>query len=260
MNGFNKKARLQWIAISELEVHWPEAQRKLSELKAKGIAKAFDADLFGTITVSPLPGGKYHVSDGWTRTTAARMIFGENEKVPCNVVPAETEQRAAEIFHDINGNRTRPSALEMFRSAVTANRPEETVANTICTEVGLRVDGHSADGSIRACKALVLILRHHGPEILREALLTIQAFWGKDHWAYDGNIMQGVALFLAVNGDTPIDKAKLAKKVVKRFTPGHLLGSARANAEAFGRSMPRTISALMQECHNPSHLQARKEA
>jgi hypothetical protein len=254
-----KKHFLQWIPISDLVVHWPEAQRLLSEKKAKDIAEIFDPDMFGTVTVSPLADGKYHVDDGWTRVSAARQRYGDKEKVPCTVVPADTERRAAEIFHQMNGRRSRPTSLEMFKTAVTAKFKDELGVTEICSRLGLKVSNSGAPGAIRACTALLSVYRQHGGDVLFETLNLIHATWGLDSTAYDAQIIRGMASFLVKSNET-IDGVKFSKKLARKFTPGKLLASAKATREAFGDSMSLAVCALIHDAYDARGAAAARAA
>ena len=128
----SKEHTMKWLRVGDLTVAWPEAQRDLAEYKAKQIAAAFNPDLFGTVTVSPLPDGKYHVDDGWTRASAVRMKFGDNERIPCVVVTAGTAAESARVFYGMNGGRSKPTALDMFKVGVTAGYEAECAVSGRC--------------------------------------------------------------------------------------------------------------------------------
>lgn len=238
-----------WVRVGDLTVAWPDAQRDLAEYKAKAIAEAFDPSLFGTLTVSPLPGGKYHVDDGWTRTSAVRMIFGDNERVPCVVVPAGTAAAAARIFYEMNGNRSKPSAMERFKVGVTGEYPDECAVNEIVECQGLKVELQHTDGCISAVAALLSIYRGYGEDGLRNVLVFIKDTWGQDCDGFNAHLMKGAALFLVQPEVVKTDR--LAKKLARKFTPGRLLGAAKASREAFGGSMPRAVAAIIQEVYVP---------
>jgi hypothetical protein len=247
---FNRKDHtLTWLRVGDLTVAWPEAQRGLAESKAKQIAEAFDPQLFGTLTVSPLSDGKYHVDDGWTRASAVRLIFGDNERVPCVVVQASTAAVAARIFYEMNGNRSKPSAMERFMVGVTGEYLAECTVNETVESEGLKIEMANKDGSIRAVSALLSIYKQYGEDHLRDVLVFIKDTWGLDSSGFDANLLRGAALFLAQPDVAKTDR--LAKKIARKFTPGRLLGAAKASREAFGGSMPRAVCAIVQEVYVP---------
>jgi hypothetical protein len=251
--SFSRKDHtLTWIAVGDLTVAWPEAQRALSERKAKNIAESFSPDLFGTLTVSPVANGKYHVDDGWTRASAVRMLYGDNERVPCVIVPAGTAAAAARVFYEMNGQRSKPTAMERFITGVTGNYNDECAVKEIVDCQGLSVELAQRDGAISAVGSLLSIYRQYGEDGLRDVLMFIKDTWGKDSAGFNGYLLRGVALFLAQPEVTKTDK--LAKKVSRKFTPGRLLGAAKASREAFGGSMPRAVAAIIQEAYAPGKI------
>jgi len=253
-----KDHSMRWIKVGDLTVTWSEAQRALSEREAAKIAKAFDPDLFGTLTVSETAEGKYHVDDGWTRASAVRSMWGDDAMVPCVVVAASNAVRAAQIFTGMNGGRSKPTAIEMFVAQVTAQSPDECAVNCVLKELGLSVENSSRDGVVRAASALVSIYRQYGSEHLHEVLLLIISTWGRDASAFDAPLMRGLALFLAQAEDVRMDR--LARKLARQFTPGRLVGAGKAMREAFGGSMPRAVAALVQEAYAKGGRTTSKEA
>lgn len=244
-----KDHTMTWLRAGDLTVAYSDAQRELADSKAKQIAESFDPDLFGTVTVSPLSGGKYHVDDGWTRVSAVRMQFGDNERVPCVVVAAHSASECAQIFYGMNGGRAKPTAMDMFKVGVTAGRVAECAVSAVVECAGLRVHMAQADGCIRAVHALLTIYKQFGEDGLQDVLAFIKDIWGLDNAGFDAPLMRGVALFLAQPDLVKPDR--VAKKIARKFTPGRLLGAAKASREAFGGSMSRAVSAIIQEVYAP---------
>jgi hypothetical protein len=249
-DSFTKKDHtLRWIRVGDLVIHWPEAQRELSERNAKKIADEFDPDMFGTLTVSTLPNGKFHVSDGWTRRSAVQMLFGDNEQVPCVIVPAANAKEAAQIFVTMNGNRTKPSAFVMFKKNVTAGAPAECAIEKVVTGMGLRIATGGNDGTIQAVNALMFIHKQQGDAGLLDTLVVIRSTWGEESAAFDAHLMRGFALFLSQDPASPVDRARLVRRVARKWTPGRICGAGKATREAFGGSQSRAIAALLQETY-----------
>lgn len=246
----SKEHTMKWLRVGDLTVAWPEAQRDLAEYKAKQIAAAFNPDLFGTVTVSALSDGKYHVDDGWTRASAVRMKFGDNERIPCVVVTAGTAAESARVFYGMNGGRSKPTALDMFKVGVTAGYEAECAVSDVVECAGLKVQNAQADGCIRAVYALLSIYKQYGSDMLGDVLVFIKDTWGMDSAGFDAPLMRGVALFLAQ--PELIKPDRVAKKLARKFTPGRLLGAAKASREAFGGSMPRAVCAIIQEVYAPN--------
>lgn len=258
-NQFNRRDHQQvWLRVGDLTVAWPEAQRELAEYKAKQIAAAFDPDIFGTLTVSRLPDGKYHVHDGWTRASAVRIMWGDNATVPVVVIPADSAVRAAQVFDGINGDqRTKPSAMQRFQVRVTGQFPAECAVSSVVECLGLKVSMSQHDGAIRAVGSLLTIYRQFGEDGLRDVLVFLKDAWGLDSAAFDGHLLRGASLWLAQPGLIKTDR--VAKKLAKKFTPGRLLSSAKAARETFGGSLPRSVAAIIQETYAPGTLMAAQQ-
>jgi hypothetical protein len=71
--------------------------------------------------------------------------------------------------------------------------------------------------------------------------------------------MRGFALFLA-QSEIEIDPVRLSKRVIRKFTPGKLLGSAKATKEAFGGNLTRAIAALVKEAYGTPRAPAAPKA
>src|SRR5262245_48807406 len=131
------KYKIEWLPIRDLSVIWVQAQRPYDAKHAEDIKANFDPDMFGTLAVT-LPNGKgiYHIIDGQHRKGAVEMMWGLDEKVPCQVFQAKDPKRAAELFDQINGRRKKPSPLQIFNVRVTAGHANEVAVDKIVRKLG----------------------------------------------------------------------------------------------------------------------------
>lgn len=235
MNNFAEGAHsTQWIAIKHLSVVWSSAQREFNERHADKIAQSFDPDLFDTLVVTlPNGNGIYHVVDGQHRWAAIRSLFGEDEKVPCRIVDAKDPARAAIIFDKINTGRRLPSGIEKFRVRVTAGYEAESQIHKVVTWLGCRIEASDGANSIRATAALMNIYNSFGLEVLKEALMTIRGTWKDDKGALEGPIIEGYGSLIGEHRGH-LDWARLREKTASSYTPGRLLGAAKADKETLG--------------------------
>lgn len=240
--AFNRSEHAtKWIPVKDISVVWAAAQRGLNEREAKRIADEFDPDAFGVISVSlPNGAGHYHCIDGQTRVTAVKMLWGEKESVPCNVIQAEEPAIAAEIFLKMNAGRNRPGALDLFKVGVAAGRKTEVAVDKLIGGLGYRIGMDYQDGTISAVSALKLVYTRYGAEVLKDTLLVIQGTWGRDRDSTTGAIIQGYARLLNEHGSS-VDRQKLVNKIAKKMTPGNLLARARAAREMFGGSLSENV-------------------
>lgn len=237
--------KLDWVKVGELAIIWPAAQREYSESKAKEIADAFDPDCFGTLTICKPPGSKvYHTIDGWTRANAVKMMFGDNERVPIAFVDAKTEAEAAAIFVRMNAGRSKPTPIQLFNAQVAAKSVVHVAIMDILNRFGFKVNQSNSTGTMRCAGALIYAYTQHGGKNLQETLLIIQKIWGKDRGAFDAHIVRGMSDFLHAND---VDMEKVIPKLTRKYTPGRLVGAAKATKEAFGGSVGGAVAKLLRD-------------
>lgn len=251
MNAISKTAHgTQWVPVKNLSVVWRQAQRDLDERWVKQLSESFDPDLFGTLTVTlPNGNGIYHVIDGHHRTCAIRALFGEDEKVPCNVFEIDDPARAAQMFDKINSNRKHVTAVQTFKVRVTAGSETEVAVDRIVRSCGLRIAPASVDGGIRAVNACVSLYKRFGGEAFRLALKLICDTFGKDSDATDANIIRAYTLLYAQHTGH-FDRARMVERVAKQYTPGRLLAAGRAGKEMFSGKTPECIAAILVKTYN----------
>lgn len=240
----------QWIAVKDLSVVWSNAQRPCDDKWAQKIADNFDADLFGVVSVSmPNGSGVYHVIDGQHRVAAMKLLFGENEKVPCNVFDAAEPARAAHIFNQINTSRRRPGRIDIFRVRVTAGEEVEVAVDKIIRSLGYKVGYNKIDGNISAVEALTYVYKIHGSDVLRYSLNLIKSTWGLSADAMIAPIIRGYAAFIAEHGKDA-KWERMVDRVSKKFSPGHLLGAARSLREGLQCSTDEAVKQVLFNAYN----------
>jgi len=245
-----QRRRIQWIPVGKISVVWAQAQQPFDEKHAKDIASAFDPDMFDPIKVTKANGsGQHHAIDGQHRRAAVEMLFGPQEKVPCEVLDADDPVRAAELFGKINTMRKRPQPLSIFKVQVTAGDETAVAVSKIAQGLGYRIENSHQDRNIMAVAALVSIYRRHGPEILENTLKLIQATWGVDPNAVVGPILRGYAEFLVEHGQTA-NWQRVKEVILKRYTPGRFVAAAKTAREMTGGNMAEAIKKLIVSNYN----------
>lgn len=249
MKNFTKSNyTTKWIPVGQISVVYPAAQRVLKEKRARDIANNLDPDAFGTIEVCEVDGSdKYHAIDGQARVRAIQMLWGDNEKVPCNVIAAD-EKRAAHIFTLINGPRVKPGAVESFLVAVTAGHGTEVEIDKMLRSMGHKIAMDMHPGTIRAVGSVLDIWKRWGPEIFRRTLEVLQATWGKEVDAYDGVLLKGFARFLFLFPEGNLQR--LHEKVAKLHTPRKLIGVAKASRDIHRGSVDFNVTRALVAIYN----------
>lgn len=252
MTTFPKKEYpVRWIPVKQISTIWRESQRALSERRVKQIMADFDADAVGVITLT-LPAedsGIHHCIDGQHRVEAIRRMWGEKENVPALVLGAMDPAEAANIWLLMNTGRTKPSTMDVFRVSVTAGREAETMVSQILTKLGYHIGSGGDDGYISAVASCLTVFKKHGPEVLEDALRTIQLAWDKARDSVHGNVIQGMADLVAAHNGA-LDRKRLAEKLSKKYTPARFLGAARQARDVVGGSMADGVRVVLVNAYN----------
>lgn len=240
----------QWIPVKSLSVIWVQSQRKLDPKWVQQLADEFDADLFGIISVTqPNDEGIHHVIDGQHRVDLILRNYGEEEKVPCHVFDAADPARAAQLFNKINTSRRKPQNIDIFRVRVTAGDEVEVAVNKIVRSLGYKIDWAKRDGNIAAVEALTSVYRKHGGDVLRYALNLIKATWGLNADATVAPIIRGYGAFVAEFG-ADAKWERMVDRVAKKFSPGHMLGTARSLREGLQCSTDEAVKRVLINAYN----------
>ena len=251
----NKIGRAQhttkWLLVSELGVKWEDAQRTYDPKWAQAIATDLDPDMFGVLSVCPVNGGdfRYHLIDGRHRRNAVEILWGTDQKVPCNVFEADTAERAAQIFNTLNTSRKNPKSLDIFKTRVTGKVEPELSVSKIIKESGWHWGSGVMDATLHATGACIHTYKHYGDDTLRRTLHTITTIFGKPYEAMNAQLVRGFALFLARYGEH-IDWNHFTKRIQKDYTPNRLRGRAKALNEGYRDGLPANVCRALFMSYN----------
>lgn len=241
--------KLEWIAVRNLAVVWPEAQRPYQEWWAKQIAEAFDPAVFEPVKVTlPNGNGIYHICEGQHRTRAVEMLWGPDEQVPCLVAPETDPARAADLFLKTNTGRNYVSKVHRFKVAVTAGYNVEVAIDRIVHHNGYRVEASHAQDCISAVEALKFAYTK-GAKTLDRTLRVLRDTWSGDASAVTSPLIRGYAAFICeFSGE--LDFNRLRTCMAKRFTPGKLLIDAKGVRDALHIPTASAVVHLLLETYN----------
>jgi hypothetical protein len=263
---FDQKSKafkeIAWIPVKNISVVWVQAQRPLNEKHAQTIADNFDPEMFGTLAVTKPNGrGIYHAIDGHHRKVAVERIWGEEEKVPCQVFEAEDPARAAELFDHINSGRKNPIPIELFKVRVTAGREVEVAVNKIVNKCGYTIGTkHGRQANAISCvAALKAVYESYDAEVLENTLNLIKATWGiEDEGATEAQMVRGVGEFLSEYRD--INWQRLREAIAHKFpAPSRLQAAAKMGKEMHGGKISTEIKKLMVTAYNSGLRSAAKK-
>lgn len=242
-HGFHET---EWIPVKNLSIVWAEAQRPLNKGHARRITDNFDPDMFGTIAVTK-PNGKgiYHVIDGQHRIVAVTEMYGQEEKVPCQVFDAVDPARAAQIFDEVNSGRRALQPVELFKVRVTAGKELQVEVNKIVNKCGYFV-GHRNANSLQCVGALEGVYQSYGPLVLEAVLRIYRKMWGEEN--VNSVIVRGIGMLLSEFRH--IDFERLATAISGKYTPARLLAAAKTAKEMAGGTAPALIRDILVARYN----------
>ena len=174
---------------------------------------------------------------------------GARAQLAARVVSAKDPARAAVIFDKINTGRRLPSGIEKFRVRVTAGAETEVAINKVVSMLGYRIDASPDANCIRATAALINVHNVFGLEVLRETLSTIRTTWRDDKGATEGPIIEGFGSLIGEHRGH-LDWKRLREKTALNYTPGRLLGQAKADKETLGGRLADGIRRVLIRNYN----------
>lgn len=217
----------------------PRVQRELIQRHASTIAKGYDPALFGLGHVSLRGDGQHYVIDGQHRCRGAIESGHGHVPVRFRVHRGLSIQEEAALFKRLNANRIPVNALALFKVRVTAEEPDAVAIVAILKNFGLSVPSglHKADGYVCAVRTVEDIYHNRiaghkrakkpDQRLLWNTLHVLSDAWGKQHEAYDSNILRSVAAFLLRHEKDNIDLDRLANVLSRKGTPISLIGQIR---------------------------------
>ena len=178
----NNDPDLRMIRVNDIGVDY-SYQRPTSPGHVARIAKKFDPEIFGTITVSQRPDRRYYVIDGQHRLQAMIAMGRATDQVPCVVVQGLSVEQEAHIFGQLASTRKPLTPQERFRAALLAGDRVAVRIHADVTDMGLQLcfDRQGIDhGNIPGVAALEWVDDQYRAGVLREVLRLFVDTWGTD--------------------------------------------------------------------------------
>lgn len=224
----------------------PRLQRTYMPKKAADIARDFDADALGVITLSEHADGERIGLDGQHRVRAGELVDfdGYVAKVYRNL----TEEQEARLFRQLN-NTSKVGTLELYRIALIEKRPEELRLQKIAEHHGL-VTVAGRENSFTAVKTALRILeRKDGEEHLNWAFRVATKAWGISPESVHGLIIEGLAMVKARY--KTLETESFIKKLAARpgRAPG-VLGDARTLQRSLGGAVKVNVADVLVSTYN----------
>lgn len=229
-----------------------KVQRAQIDSWVRKLAKGFDPEGIGVITVSRRGDGHLVLIDGQHRILAMRELGIANMKVPCKIYSGLKESEEARLFRLLNNTR-RISAYDLFDKGVVSGDTECVAIAEIVESHGLKIAGDAADGKVCCVSALQSIHMRNGkvrPGLLSKTIAVAIRAWGRVAGAVSSPILQGIALILLRNGED-LDMDALVVRLSKYSGgPTALYGRAKALKEIQKGSLVELVAAVITQVYN----------
>lgn len=241
---------VKWLRVRDLDVKWVQAQRPVKQSRVTEIANNIDPNGLGVICVAEIPnrsGTTYHIIDGQHRVAAVRSLWGEEERVPCEVIQdADSPEEAAEIWLLRNTGQAKPASYDRFNVAVTARRELECDVDSVIKACGYEVGWNK----LMAVESCIAVYNSVGATGLTWVLTTLRDTWGRDdREAVSAGLLRGYAALWKKHG-LKIDTDRLIKNVASRYTPNRLIGAARTSRDTFHGNLADNVVRVLETTYN----------
>lgn len=242
-----RNLRVEHIPIKDLHVD-ETTQRNMVKARVRYLAKNWDPDKIGTLTVSRREDGRSYIVDGQHRWLAAIEVGLHEYKVRCEVYQNASIADEASQFLALNDVRA-VSAIDKFRVGITAGDADVLGVVDIINDLGLRVAYNSSDGHVRCVDRLLAIYRRD-PALLRDVLETTLAAWGQQSASLEAVLLSGLSQVLATyNGN--LDRRILVAKLKKYAGgPGALVGNAKGLSKIRPITAQRAVAEIVRDTYN----------
>ncbi|WAX58538.1 Lsr2 family protein [Jatrophihabitans cynanchi] len=228
----------------------PTYQRDLDEPRVAKMSGEYDHTLLGVLEVSERDDGRFAILDGQHRWATVARINGEHAHVVCNVHAGLSIEDEACLFHEIDTSRRNHTWWDRWRARRGMADSTVLAIDEVLHRHQLQVNPAPADGNIRATKALETIVDDLGGlQMLDNVLIVLTSAFGRSVDAFDGGIMQGVALVLGHYDADELHGERLVAQL-SAIAPRQLRARAVALREAHRGTVPRLSAAVIVERYN----------
>lgn len=180
-----------------------------TEDRAKKYGKHFDERKAGIVLLSLRWDGQYACVDGWTRTRAAR--YAGKSTILSHVYRDLTQEEEAEVYLACNRDSKSPSALDTFKAELCQGDKAALEIKKTVEVYGLRIGTNSdSPDTINAITALKRVHKM-GDDSLLQTLGTIIRLWDYDQHAFQGRMIEGLAIYMRRYSLTELRVKKLQK-------------------------------------------------
>lgn len=184
---------IEMVRLGDLRV--PSYQRG-QVTSYRMIRNHFDIRLFDVITTSKRADGRHWIIDGLQRYTARLDLDGPGTLVFCRVLDGLDITAEVQLFEKLNRNRVRVSAFAILDAQREAGEADAVLLFRTVEMAGLKIGAQHGASQVGSPAQLREIQEwDDGLGILREALDTAIAAWGKNAGVFHATVVAGLAFF-----------------------------------------------------------------
>ena len=228
----------------------PAYQRDLDSARVERMRGELDRTLLGVVEVSERADGRYAIIDGQHRWAVIQAAGGSDAHLVCQVHTGLGIEDEARLFYEIDTRRKTLSWWDRWRARRGAGDPLVLGIDEVLRRRQLQVNPAPADGNVRATKALETIVNDLGDLCMLDQVVgVLSSAFGRSFDAFDGGIMQGVALVLDQYTADELDSERLVRQL-RDIPPRQLRAKALALREAHRGTVPRLCAAVLVERYN----------
>lgn len=242
---------LEWVDVDLIDVDH-NYQRDIDGKQVQKILKGFRWDHFGAVVLAKKADGRFSVTDGQHRCSAAKL-HPQIKEVPALVTALAGTAAEAENFLVINRARKAVSTIDTFWAGVTAGDPTMVRIRDVLARAGCEVVADQSaykPGHTNAVSAVGRAIERYGESATADACRIINRAWPHDAKALRGTLIQAIACLLRNNKD--LDKDRLVKVLApKSFA--EMTAAAEAFRKLSGGAADAAIRKAITELYN-KHL------
>jgi len=210
---------LDMIPIDSIRIASVYQREVLKKNKVSSIVKRFKPESFGTLVIGKRRDGTWWCVDGMHRLEAARQL--NMKHVPCSVFMSDGEHHEAQVFVDLNCERTSVNQVDIFRAALCQGEPDTVAIQKILEDRNLAVASSSGKNNIKAAAALRAIYKKGSLHDVLDCCLVVQHLDVETRkFAFSNTMLHTLAEVLDANNwseETPVDIERV-KSILSHIT------------------------------------------
>ncbi len=225
-------------------------QRPLDQTRVGRMVGEYDPALVGVLEVSARDGERFAVIDGQHRWAMLREVLGEEAAFAARIHTGLTPAEEANLFYCIDRQRRTLTGWDRWWARRGAGDPDVLDIERVVEGHGLKVSAATKDGTVRATRAMELIVATGGLPLLSSSLCLILSAWGRTADALDGDLLHGLALVLHhYAGEDELSPDRLVN-AMQDMAPRQVKARAVHLREAHKGVMPRLVAAVLVDRYN----------